>query len=151
MSMILGQGGQRVFEMTAVASFGNLQYNHSIPPVTESELSELLICSWNYVKNDNVMLTLIINKSALFKIQNIDLYVSDTSRDIPTLRIGINNGAQEIFDAIDRRAIDLLEIIEHHNPDIEEIIGRHPSCEGEEIKSAIMPGIALSASTKRRL
>lgn len=132
----------------AIALFGKLEYNSWIPPGLESEL---LIGSWNHLQNNNLMVVLMINKIALFKIESVDLYAFDTSSDVPPLRIGINNGIQEIFDAIERKAADLLDIIKLHNPDIEELLGRHPSFEGQEIKAAMAPDVAISVSTKQRL
>lgn len=111
----------------------------------------MLIGSWNHLQNNNLMVVLMINKIALFKIESVDLYAFDTSSDVPPLRIGINNGIQEIFDAIERKAADLLDIIKLHNPDIEELWSRHPCFEKEDIQRDMAPGIAQSVSTKRRL
>lgn len=133
--------------MISIALLGNLQYNYSLPP---DEESELLICSWNHKKNANLMVALVINQVKAFKVRTVDLFASDTTTDTPVLRIGINFGIQEIFDAIEIKAPDLLDIIKFHNPDIEELLGQHPSFERQEIETAAMPGIAISVSTKSK-
>lgn len=132
--------------MTTLASFQNLQYNNSIPP---GEEAELLICSWNHVANPDLMVALVIHNSKLFNVRSIDIYASDTVNDVSPLRIGINNGVQEILDAADSKAADMLDIVYRHNPDIGELLEQHPSFLREVIKAATMPGVALSVSTKR--
>lgn len=134
--------------MIDVALLGDFEYNSSIPPGSESEL---LICSWTHLNNNNLMVVLMVNRIAMFNIKSVDLYASDTSSDVPPLRIGINNGIQEILDAIDRKAPDLIHIIKLHNPDIEELLSRHPCFEKEDIQRDVVPGIALSVSTQKRL
>ncbi len=134
--------------MISIALFGNLQYNYSLP---SDEESELLICSWNHSANPNLMIALVIHSSKIFNVRSIDIYASDTTQDLTPLRIGINNGVQEILDAADLKAADMLDIIYRHNPDIENLLAQHPSFVREELRATVLPGIAMSASTQKRL
>lgn len=134
--------------MMEVAFFCNHQYNNSIPSEGESEL---LVCSWNHLNNPNLMVALVIHHSKIFNVKSIDIYASDTAQDLTPLRIGINNGVQEILDAADCKAADMLDIIYRHNPDIGSLLCQHPSFEKEELRVTALPGIAISASTKKRL